>query len=130
MGSRSYRIGVVRHRARTRGEDGDVRTALALHAKLRAFQAFADLVIRNADAALGALRGGLVEQLALHDEFEAIAVETGTKGVQAAKAGQEIEWPMALVILGGLASSTLLNLVVLPTLALRFGQFQKRSPDE
>jgi DNA-binding response OmpR family regulator len=34
------------------------------------------------------LRGGLVEQLALHDEFEAVAVESGTKGVQAVKAGQ------------------------------------------
>jgi len=34
------------------------------------------------------LRTALVEQLALHDEFEAVAVETGTKGVQEAKAGQ------------------------------------------
>ena len=34
------------------------------------------------------LRDALVEQLALHEEFEAIAVENGTKGVQAAKAGQ------------------------------------------
>ena len=34
------------------------------------------------------LRDALVEQLALHDEFEAVAVESGTKGVQAAKAGQ------------------------------------------
>ena len=34
------------------------------------------------------LRTALVEQLALHDEFEAIAVDTGTKGVQAAKTGQ------------------------------------------
>src|SRR5215467_9205008 len=34
------------------------------------------------------LRTALVEQLALHDEFEAIAVDTGTKGVQAAKSGQ------------------------------------------
>ena len=34
------------------------------------------------------LREALVEQLALHEEFEAIAVDTGTKGVQAAKAGQ------------------------------------------
>ncbi len=34
------------------------------------------------------LRGGLVEQLALHDEFEAVAVETGTKGVQMAKTDQ------------------------------------------
>ena len=34
------------------------------------------------------LREALTEQLALHEEFEAIAVDTGTKGVQAAKAGQ------------------------------------------
>ena len=34
------------------------------------------------------LRNALVEQLALHDEFEAVAVETGTKGVQEAKSGQ------------------------------------------
>jgi CzcA family heavy metal efflux pump len=36
--------------------------------------------------------------------------------------GQEIEYPMALVILGGLATSTLLNLLVVPTLYLRFGK--------
>jgi DNA-binding response OmpR family regulator len=34
------------------------------------------------------MRDALVEQLALHDEFEAVAVETGTKGVQAARAGE------------------------------------------
>jgi DNA-binding response OmpR family regulator len=34
------------------------------------------------------LRGGLTEQLSLHEEFEAVAVENGIKGVQAAKAGQ------------------------------------------
>src|SRR5215510_4748573 len=34
------------------------------------------------------LREALVEQLALHEEFEAIAVDSGTKGVQAAKNGQ------------------------------------------
>ncbi len=38
-------------------------------------------------------------------------------------AGQEIEGPMAIVILGGLISSTLLNLLLLPALALRFGRF-------
>ena len=36
--------------------------------------------------------------------------------------GQEIEYPMAIVILGGLATSTVLNLFVLPTLYLRFGK--------
>ena len=34
------------------------------------------------------LREALVEQLALHEEFDAIAVDSGTKGVQAAKGGQ------------------------------------------
>ena len=37
--------------------------------------------------------------------------------------GHEIEYPMAVVILGGLATSTFLNLVLLPTLALRYGKF-------
>jgi CzcA family heavy metal efflux pump len=40
-------------------------------------------------------------------------------------AGREIEGPMAMVILGGLATSTALNLLVLPTLALRFGRFER-----
>src|SRR4249919_2746994 len=34
------------------------------------------------------LRGALAEQLSLHEEFEAVAAENGTKGVQAAKGGQ------------------------------------------
>jgi CzcA family heavy metal efflux pump len=37
--------------------------------------------------------------------------------------GREIEGPMAIVILGGLLTSTALSLFVLPTLALRFGRF-------
>jgi Cu/Ag efflux pump CusA len=35
--------------------------------------------------------------------------------------GHEIEYPMAIVILGGLFTSTLLNLFVVPSLYLRFG---------
>ena len=38
--------------------------------------------------------------------------------------GHEIEHPMAIVILGGLITSTLLNLFVLPSLYLRFGRDQ------
>jgi DNA-binding response OmpR family regulator len=34
------------------------------------------------------LREALVEQLSIHEEFEAISVDTGAKGVQAAKGGQ------------------------------------------
>jgi CzcA family heavy metal efflux pump len=36
--------------------------------------------------------------------------------------GQEIEGPMAITVLGGLVSSTLLNLLVLPSLAQRFAR--------
>jgi Cu/Ag efflux pump CusA len=36
--------------------------------------------------------------------------------------GHEIENPMAIVILGGLASSTLLNLFLMPALYLRYGR--------
>jgi CzcA family heavy metal efflux pump len=38
------------------------------------------------------------------------------------KAGQEIEHPLALVILGGLVTSTILNLFFVPALYLRFGK--------
>ncbi len=36
--------------------------------------------------------------------------------------GQEIQGPMAIVILGGLCSSTVLTLLVLPMLAIRFAR--------
>jgi CzcA family heavy metal efflux pump len=39
--------------------------------------------------------------------------------------GREVEGPMAIVILGGLVSSMVLNLIILPTLALRFGRFER-----
>jgi CzcA family heavy metal efflux pump len=41
------------------------------------------------------------------------------------KPGQEIEYPMAVVILGGLATSTLLNLFVLPALYLRVAGWRR-----
>ena len=46
------------------------------------------------------------------------------------EAGREIEGPMAVVILGGLLTSTVLNLLVLPTLALRYGRFEPRAARE
>ena len=42
--------------------------------------------------------------------------------------GHEIEHPMAVVILGGLVTSTLLNLFVVPSLYLRFGRRREVSP--
>jgi Cu/Ag efflux pump CusA len=41
------------------------------------------------------------------------------------EAGCEIEGPMAVVILGGLITSTALNLLVLPTLALRWASWRR-----
>ena len=46
----------------------------------------------------------------------------------AGEPGREIEGPMAIVILGGLASSTLLNLITLPVLAKAFAQFRQQVP--
>lgn len=46
------------------------------------------------------------------------------------EAGREIEGPMAIVILGGLLTSTVLNLLVLPTLALRYGTFTPAKTEE
>jgi CzcA family heavy metal efflux pump len=42
--------------------------------------------------------------------------------------GHEIQHPMAIVILGGLITSTLLNLFVLPSLYLRFGKSRSALP--
>ncbi len=44
-----------------------------------------------------------------------------------AEPGREIEGPMAVIIVGGLISSTVLNLLVLPTVMLRHGRFGTRA---
>jgi Cu/Ag efflux pump CusA len=41
--------------------------------------------------------------------------------------GREIEGPMACIIVGGLLTSTVLNLLILPALLLRFGRFGKHA---
>jgi Cu/Ag efflux pump CusA len=46
--------------------------------------------------------------------------------LQMEEPGYEIESAMAVVILGGLLTSMVLNLLVLPTLALRYGRFASR----
>jgi CzcA family heavy metal efflux pump len=40
--------------------------------------------------------------------------------------GREIEGPMATIIVGGLVTSTVLNLLVLPTILLHYGKFARR----
>jgi Cu/Ag efflux pump CusA len=39
--------------------------------------------------------------------------------------GREIMGPMAAIIIGGLVSSTVLNLLILPSIMVRFGLFRK-----
>lgn len=39
--------------------------------------------------------------------------------------GKEIEGPMAMIIIGGLFTSTILNLLILPTVLLNYGDFKK-----
>lgn len=43
--------------------------------------------------------------------------------------GREIEGPMATIIVGGLVTSTILNLLILPTIMLHFGKFEKSQLD-
>ena len=43
-------------------------------------------------------------------------------GMAAGDAGSEIQTPMAIVILCGLTTSTLLNMFVVPTLYLQYGR--------
>lgn len=73
----------------------------------------ASLVIRGALERLGPiLMTALVTALGL------LPIALG-----GSSAGREVEQPMAVVILGGLITSTALNLLVLPTLVGRFGRF-------
>ena len=71
-----------------------------------------DLVLRGAEERLSPiLMTALATGLAL--------VPIISSGI---KPGQEIEHPLAVVILGGLVTSTLLNVFLLPPLYSRFGQ--------
>ena len=44
--------------------------------------------------------------------------------------GKEIQQPMAVVILGGIVTSTLLNMIVIPPLYFRYGRAAVRVEDE
>ena len=86
----------------------------------------------------------LVEHEHIHDPFEAVrrgalerlipilmtALATGLAlvplALSAGEPGSEIQAPMAVVILFGLLSSTVLNMIVVPALYLRFGSVVPR----
>ncbi len=46
----------------------------------------------------------------------------------AGEPGKEIQQPMAVVILGGIVSSTFLNMIVIPALYLKYGRAEAKQP--
>ena len=48
----------------------------------------------------------------------------------AGQPGKEIQHPMAIVILGGIATSTALNMIVIPALYLKYGRAEARQTRE
>jgi predicted RND superfamily exporter protein len=53
-------------------------------------------------------------------------VELIPLALSAGEPGREIQQPMAVVILGGIVTSTLLNIIVLPALYLKYGKASTR----
>jgi CzcA family heavy metal efflux pump len=79
-----------------------------------------DLVIRGAEERLSPiLMTALVTSLAL------VPIVLGGD-----RSGHEIEHPMAVVILGGLVTSTILNVFLLPAIYLRYGTRQSTVPSD
>jgi Cu/Ag efflux pump CusA len=73
---------------------------------------FRQAVLRGAEERLAPI---LMTALAAGLALIPVALGTG-------KPGSEIQAPMAIVILSGLLSSTLLNMVVVPAIYFRFGR--------
>jgi Cu/Ag efflux pump CusA len=72
-----------------------------------------------------AIRGATKRLLPIVMTALVVALGLLSIAIGSAGAGHEIEGPMAIVVLGGLVTSTVLNLLVLPTLALRYERFHK-----
>src|SRR5258708_29905666 len=92
-----------------------------------------DLLVRveGMSVGSGAVMGGASERL-LPILMTALVTALGLLplAIGSGAPGREVEGPMAIIILGGLFTSTALNLLVLPTFALRYGRFgQSLKPD-
>ncbi|WP_428245481.1 efflux RND transporter permease subunit [Ferrovibrio sp.] len=74
------------------------------------------------DGAVARLRPVLITALVASLGFVPMAIALGT--------GAEVQKPIATVVIGGLISSTLLTLLVLPALYARFGTGRQTSSDE
>jgi Cu/Ag efflux pump CusA len=86
---------------------------------------------RNEDEPLGpalVLRGAKERLAPILMTASACALALVPLAVSGSIPGHEIEHPMAIVILGGLVTSTLLNLFILPSLYLRFAKPMPPAP--
>ena len=81
-----------------------------------------DRVAAVIDGAVARLRPVLITALVASLGFVPMAIALGT--------GAEVQKPIATVVIGGLISSTLLTLLVLPALYARFGTGRQTSGDE
>ncbi|MEL3891677.1 CusA/CzcA family heavy metal efflux RND transporter [Ferrovibrio sp. MS7] len=81
-----------------------------------------DRVAAVIDGAVARLRPVLITALVASLGFVPMAIALGT--------GAEVQKPIATVVIGGLISSTLLTLLVLPALYARFGTGRQTSDDE
>jgi Cu/Ag efflux pump CusA len=77
-----------------------------------------------------ALRGASERLLPILMTAAVTALGVLPLALESKKPGREIEGPMAIIILGGLLTSTALNLLVIPSLALRYGRFPPTDSDE
>jgi Cu/Ag efflux pump CusA len=83
-------------------------------------------LVANEGAAWGretALRGASERLLPILITATVTALGVLPLALASGTPGREIEGPMAIIILGGLFTSAALNLLVLPSLALRYGHF-------
>lgn len=75
------------------------------------------------------VRRGAIERLVpIAMTAMATALALVPLALSAGEPGSEIQAPMAIVILAGLLSSTVLNMLVLPALYLRYGKLGQRAP--
>jgi Cu/Ag efflux pump CusA len=87
--------------------------------------------VEGVDNLYDAVRRGAEERLApILMTAAAAGLALIPLALRGGQSGSEIQTPMAIVILCGLTTSTLLNMFVVPTLYLRFGQFSTSSNPE
>ena len=101
---------MARPRRQTRRKETGVKGARILVVEARYYEDIADTLLRGANERL--------VPILMTAAVTALGLAPLAFGVN--KPGQEIEGPMAITVLGGLFSSTLLNLFILPALAFRF----------